>query len=68
MSYTYLLDLYALIEVRTRQAAATLDSDDCNEITGEFEQGRIEMLKQFRAFLAENYNCKLPRRIRKNYS
>jgi hypothetical protein len=67
MSYTYLLDLYALIEERTGQASAKHTNGDLDELSAEFEKSRIEILQEFRAFLTENYNSKLPRRIRKNY-
>ncbi|RUM37834.1 MAG: hypothetical protein DSY70_09075 [Desulfobulbus sp.] len=68
MSYTYLLDLYSLIEKRTGQATARIQSGCLHDSAVEFQRGRLEMLRQFRIFLTDNYNSKLPRRIRRNFS
>lgn len=66
MSYTYLLDLYKEIEERSSQASKVTGSAGEGKSKA-FQQGRIEILQEFRVFLAENYNKKLPRRIRNTY-
>ena len=67
MSYVYLLDLHQLVDQRL--AVAVQSADDSANKPGEirFHQGRIAILTEFKDFLTENLNPKLPRRIRKRY-
>jgi hypothetical protein len=67
MAYVYLLDLYKYIEERLGEATAERDKADSNVQTAKFEQGRIDALTEFQDFLKENFNPKLPRRIRESY-
>ncbi len=67
MSHTYLIDLYELIEQRLQKIA-----EESSHGTGQGEgarglQGRFEILTEFKQFLAEHYNSKLPRRIKNRY-
>ena len=65
MSYVYLLDLHQLIEKRITEAKRELDTikSDPGEI--QFHRGRIEALSDFKGFLTERLNPKLPRAFRK---
>ncbi len=64
MAHTYLLDLYEEIENRLVTARAAVGEDG---LDNEMARGRMEFLQEFKLFLAERYNSKLPRRIRSNY-
>jgi len=68
MSHTYLIDLYDLIDQRIEEASEELRSGTSNGGGTRFQQGRCEVLTEFKQFLAERYNRKLPRRIRNKYS
>ena len=67
MAYIYLLDLYKYIDERLGQAmdGRNQASEDLSLV--KFEQGRIDALTEFKEFLRENFNPKLPRRIREAY-
>lgn len=67
MAYVYLLDLYKYIDERLGQATDGRDKAGDNLSRGKFEQGRIDTLTEFKEFLKENFNPKLPRRIREAY-
>ncbi len=67
MAYIYLLDLYKYIEERVDEASNGLDKADGDAPTAKFEQGRIDALTEFQVFLKDNFNPKLPRRIRETY-
>ena len=66
MAYVYLLDLYKYIDERLGQAADGLDNADGDLLSVKYEQGRIDALSEFKDFLKENFNPKLPRRIRES--
>ena len=68
MSHTYLIDLYDLIDQRIEEASEELRSGTSDGGGTRFQQGRCEVLTEFKQFLAERYNRKLPRRIRNKYS
>jgi hypothetical protein len=61
-----LLDLYKYIEERVDEASNGLDKADGDAPTAKFEQGRIDALTEFQVFLKDNFNPKLPRRIRES--
>lgn len=67
MAYVYLLDLYKYIEERLGEAADRLQQADGDVPAGKLEQGRIDILTEFQDFLNDNFNPKLPRRIREAY-
>jgi len=67
MAYVYLLDLYKYIDERLYQATDGLDKAGGELLHARFEQGRIDALTEFKDFLKENFNPKLPRRIRETY-
>ena len=67
MAYVYLLDLYKYIDERLGQAREGRHKANDDLSLGKFEQGRIDALTEFQDFLKENFNPKLPRRIRETY-
>ena len=67
MAYVYLLDFYKYIDQRLAEATDGLDQADRDAAIGQFEQVRIDALAEFKHFLEENFNSKLPRRIREAY-
>ena len=66
MAYIYLLDIYKLIDQRIEDAETTLEhrSGDRNE--KKYQEGRIEALMDFKDYLIQNFNPKLPHRIRED--
>jgi len=68
MSHTYLLDLYDLIEQRLGEVSVEPESEHSEGDRTQSQQGRYDVLTEFKQFLAERYNNKLPRRIRNKYS
>lgn len=62
MAYVYLLKLYEEIEKRLQEIY--LLSQQKTE-RSPYQQGRIDLLKEFRVYLSDNMNNKLPKRIRK---
>lgn len=67
MSYVHLLELHQLVDQRLAAAGQSVDDTTNNPGEIRFHQGRIAMLSDFKDFLTENLNPKLPRRIRKRY-
>ena len=67
MAYVYLLDLYKYIDERLDDATDGFDQAQDEAPTAELERGRIDALTEFQDFLKENFNPKLPRRIRETY-
>jgi hypothetical protein len=67
MAYVYLLDLYKYIDERLGQTTDGLDNADGDAPIAKFGQGRIDALTEFQNYLKENFNPKLPRRIRETY-
>jgi hypothetical protein len=67
MSHTYLINLYDMIDQRIEEASKELRSGTSDRGGIRFQQGRCEVLTEFKQFLAERYNKKLPRRIRNKY-
>lgn len=66
MAYVYLLDLYKQIEDRLNNAKAGLENSGADELVAGFEKGRIDALNEIKGFLEDNFNSKLPRRIRES--
>ena len=65
MAYTYLLNLYDEIEKRVQQ----INSQPAEETEKYmYKQGRLDILKEFKQYLTDNMNNKLPKRIRKRLS
>jgi hypothetical protein len=67
MAYVYLLDMYNFIDKRLADASEELEKAGRGTSDESRQQGRIDTLTQFQDFLKENFNPKLPRRIRQAY-
>ena len=67
MAYIYLLDIYKLIDQRIEDAKAAMGnvSTDSNEI--KYQEGRIKALTDFKEYLVQNLNPRLPRRIKESF-
>lgn len=65
MSYDHLLNLYTQLDERIEQINGKLLSLPKESSEHNFERGRQDLLKEFAAFLHENYDIKLPRAIQK---
>ena len=67
MAYIYLLDIYKLIDQRIEDARDTMErvSSDPNE--KKYQEGRVKALSDFKDYLVQNFNPKLPRRIREDF-
>ena len=65
MAYTYLLNLYDEIEKKIK--VIDLEKKTLKNGADSFhhDAGRLDILNQFKHFLSENLNDKLPKRIRK---
>jgi len=64
MAYIYLLNLYEIIDKRSNEAKRDEDNLLNEPETAKFVKGRIQALSEFKEFLTDNLNSKLPRRIR----
>lgn len=66
MSYNYLIDIYKLIDQRIEDARVALESHLGRRLEKKFQEGRIKALTDFKNYLIENLNPRLPRRIRED--
>ena len=66
MAYIYLLDIYKLIDQRIEDANAALANGSGDPNEKKFQEGRIKALTDFKDYLSQNLNSRLPRRIRKD--
>ena len=64
MAYTYLLDMHTYIDHRLKEAKEALRNNGNDPLQKRFEEGRVELLSEYKSFLTEHFNPKLPRRIR----
>lgn len=62
MSYNYLLELYETIDGRRQDARRKVEASA--EAERQHLRGQLDVLEELERFLKENYNAKLPRRIR----
>lgn len=67
MAYIYLLDLYKFIDQRLEDAHSSIGGLVDDPLAAKFQEGRIRALLDFKDYLTENLNPKLPGRIRKIY-
>ena len=68
MAYVYLIDLHVFVDKRLAQAREILNNNGNDPMTSRFEEGRIAALSDCKSFLTEQFNPRLPRRIRERYS
>lgn len=67
MAYVYLIDLHTLVDKHLAEAREILSNNGNDPMTSRFEEGRIEILSDCKSFLIEQFNPRLPRRIRERY-
>jgi hypothetical protein len=63
MSYTYLLELYKTLESRKKEI--THESDTLEKMDTRYTEGRESVIEEFRAYLSQHYDKRLPRRLQK---
>lgn len=66
MVYSYLLDLYKVIEARKNETSEENKTAAENSAQSLYQQGRLRTLNDFYHFLHQQYDAKLPRRLQKN--
>ena len=64
MAYIYLLNLYEKIDERLNNIKQSIDNISNDPKKLRFLQGRMQVLVEFKEFLKNNLNSKLPRKIR----
>ncbi len=67
MAYVHLIDLHTLVDKRLAEAQEKLKNNGNDPLESRFEQGRIEILADCKSFLTDQFNPRLPRRIREHY-
>ncbi len=68
MAYIYLLNLYKTIDLRLNETKALILNKKNKTEEIRFHEGRLDILSEFRQFLTDNLDQKLPKRIRKQLS
>jgi len=67
MSYIYLLDIYRLMDERIKDAQAAVENEAAAPMVKLYQEGRLQALMDFKAYLIQNLNPRLPRRIREDF-
>jgi hypothetical protein len=67
MAYIHLLDIYKLIDQRIEDAKAVMGNESADPNKTKYQEGRIKALADFKDYLVQNLNPKLPRRIREDF-
>jgi hypothetical protein len=62
MAYTYLLDLYKLADKERADAEKAMKE---SQLPALYHQGRMDLLAEFKTFISDHLDEKLPKRIRK---
>ncbi len=65
MAYIYLLNLYDDVDDRIKEMQLEISNNQDDPKKLQSFKGRIDILKEFKSFLSDNLNSKLPKRIRK---
>jgi len=68
MSYTYLLDLYKVLEQRTAAIENELAGEAGSQPQHQYHAGRRDCLAIFHSYLLETFDRKLPRRLQRKNS
>jgi hypothetical protein len=63
MAYSYLLDLYRILDVRKSEISDQHPQKPTNQELVDHQQGQLDAITEFESFLRENFHSKLPRRI-----
>jgi len=64
MAYIYLLNLHEIIDGKLDEAKKSIANALDEPEKAKFLEGRVKALSEFKEFLTENLNSKLPRKIR----
>lgn len=64
MSHNYLFDTYAYIQQRLTEAQHRLTQADDDPDGKQYAAGQVQVLRDFERFMIDNFNVKLPRRLR----
>jgi hypothetical protein len=64
MSHDYLLDTYAYIQQRLTEAQRRFNQANDEPHGKSYAAGQVQTLCDFERFLIDNFNVKLPRRLR----
>ena len=64
MSHNFLFDTYDYIERRLAQVEQAFTRYDANDEDRQYAAGQIEVLCEFERYLCENFDLKLPKRLR----
>lgn len=65
MAYIYLFNLYDMIDLHIQEAQDIIAQEGHSPEQIRYQEGRVDILKEFKAYLTENMNNKLPRRMQK---
>ncbi len=68
MAYIHLLNLYEKIDLRIKRTNILIKKEDLTPEELKFLEGRVAVLNEFRQFLSQSLDRKLPKRIRKRLS
>ena len=63
MSHNNLMSLYCYIADRKQEIENSLSASEADEDQKEFARGGLQVLEEFEAYLHDNLDLKLPRRI-----
>ncbi|MGB3225826.1 MAG: hypothetical protein WBB23_23765 [Desulforhopalus sp.] len=63
MVYSYLLDLYKVLDERKNSLELQLSQAANEPELNQFLNGRLAVINDFKEFLTTHYNAKLPRRM-----
>ncbi len=65
MVYSYLLDLYQMLDKRKKNIELQMSALSNEQETLLYLQGRLKAITDFKDFLTMHYHSKLPRRMQK---
>ncbi|MCP4338605.1 MAG: hypothetical protein GY799_06865 [Desulfobulbaceae bacterium] len=65
MVYSYLLDLYRVLDKRKNEIQFQMSQLSNDPEALQLQQGRLAVINGLKVFLTDNYHAKLPRRIQK---
>ncbi len=68
MAYIYLLNLYDDVDDRINEIQNKISNCQDHPEKLHSLKGKVDILKEFKTFLSDNLNQKLPKRIRKKLS
>lgn len=64
MAYSYLLDLYRVLDEREQEIRGRQAEPAASRETRYLLEGRLDAVTDFHSFLKENFHSRLPRRLR----